>query len=53
MLRTFNCGLGLVICVAKEDAEQTISILNSNNESASIIGEIVNKAEGEPSVSFA
>jgi len=53
MLRTFNCGLGLVICVAKEDAEKTISILNNNNESASIIGEIVNKAEGEPSVSFA
>ena len=52
MLRTFNCGLGMILCVAAQDAEITISILNSNNESASIIGEIVTRAEGEPSVSF-
>ncbi|MFT6092936.1 MAG: phosphoribosylformylglycinamidine cyclo-ligase [Pseudohongiellaceae bacterium] len=52
MLRTFNCGLGMIICVATQDAEETIRILSSNNESASIIGEIVVRAEGEPSVSF-
>jgi phosphoribosylformylglycinamidine cyclo-ligase len=52
MLRTFNCGLGLILCVAAKDAEKAISILNSNNESASIIGEIVTKADGEPSVSY-
>ncbi|MFT7016036.1 MAG: phosphoribosylformylglycinamidine cyclo-ligase, partial [Pseudohongiellaceae bacterium] len=52
MLRTFNCGLGMILCVAAQDAEKTISILSSNNESASIIGEIVIRAEDEPSVSF-
>lgn len=52
MLRTFNCGLGMILCVAAGDAEQAIDILSSNNESASIIGEIVSKAEGEASVSF-
>jgi phosphoribosylformylglycinamidine cyclo-ligase len=52
MLRTFNCGLGMILCVATQDAEKTISILSSNNESASIIGEIVTRAESEPSVSF-
>lgn len=52
MLRTFNCGLGMILCVAAGDAEQTMSILNSHNESASIIGEIVTKADGESSVSY-
>jgi len=40
MYRTFNSGIGMVVCVAKEDAEQTLALLTEFGESASIIGHI-------------
>ncbi len=41
MLRTFNCGIGFVLCVPGDQAEQAISQLNESGESVRIIGEIV------------
>lgn len=52
MLRTFNCGLGLILCVASEDAQRAIAVLNNNHESASVIGEISVKAENEAAVLY-
>ncbi|MCF6353747.1 MAG: phosphoribosylformylglycinamidine cyclo-ligase [Candidatus Polarisedimenticolaceae bacterium] len=40
MLRTFNCGVGMVVCVAKADADQTIELLNSLGEQAWRLGQI-------------
>ncbi|MEP5764980.1 MAG: phosphoribosylformylglycinamidine cyclo-ligase [Halieaceae bacterium] len=40
MYRTFNCGVGMVICVAAEDAERAIGVLAEAGESAWVIGEI-------------
>jgi phosphoribosylaminoimidazole synthetase len=40
MRRTFNCGLGLVLCVAKTDAEAVVSALKASGESAWIVGEL-------------
>jgi phosphoribosylformylglycinamidine cyclo-ligase len=40
MRRTFNCGLGLVLCVAKADAEAVVSALKASGESAWIVGEL-------------
>lgn len=51
MYRTFNCGVGMVICVAQSDEEATLSALKNAGESAWKIGEIVAQDEQEPSVS--
>ncbi len=51
MLQTFNCGVGMVVCVAGEDAEQALTHLRAQGETAWIIGEI-KATEGESSVVF-
>ncbi|MGR5066385.1 phosphoribosylformylglycinamidine cyclo-ligase [Photobacterium sp. DNB22_13_2] len=50
MYRTFNCGVGLVIALPKTQAEQAISILNAEGESAWLLGHIANANEGEEQV---
>ena len=40
MHRTFNCGIGMVAIVARDDAERATAYLNSAGESAWIIGEV-------------
>jgi phosphoribosylformylglycinamidine cyclo-ligase len=49
MLRTFNCGVGMVICVAEQDADQTIETLNNAGESVWRLGHIEASA-GAPEV---
>jgi phosphoribosylformylglycinamidine cyclo-ligase len=49
MLRTFNCGVGMVVCVAEEQAEQALALLQSNGESAWRLGRI-EAADGAPVV---
>lgn len=41
MLRTFNCGIGMVLCVSAEDREQALTELDSSGEKAFPIGEVV------------
>ncbi len=49
MYRTFNCGVGMVLCVHEANAEQTLAILTEQGESASIIGRIeATSGNGEP-----
>ncbi|MDD9889973.1 MAG: phosphoribosylformylglycinamidine cyclo-ligase [Gammaproteobacteria bacterium] len=52
MQRTFNCGIGMVVCVATEDTDQALSILNSEGDSALVIGDIVTRADGEKAVAL-
>ncbi len=40
MLRTFNCGVGMTICVAKQNVEPAIALLKSLGEAAFVIGEV-------------
>ena len=40
MQRTFNCGIGMVVCVAPEDAVETIAALLETGEDAAIIGQL-------------
>ena len=49
MHRTFNCGVGMVLVVDAEDAEQAIDILNTAGEQAWLLGEIVSNP-GRPDV---
>ncbi|MFM8333289.1 MAG: AIR synthase-related protein, partial [Candidatus Methylumidiphilus sp.] len=50
MLRTFNCGIGMVAVVAAEDAEAALAQLREAGESPLLIGQIT---AGEPGVSYA
>ncbi len=50
MYRTFNCGVGMICVVNKEDAEKTVEILNSCGEKSWIIGSIESAAADEEQV---
>lgn len=51
MLRTFNCGIGMVVCVAAADAARAERILANHGEQVFRIGSI-ETVPGEPRVSF-
>jgi len=46
MYRTFNCGVGMVLCVAETDVEHSLAVLAEQGENASVIGRI-ETGEGE------
>ncbi len=50
MYRTFNNGIGMVVCVAAEDAAKTIEILEAAGENAAIIGQIEPSEQATPEV---
>ena len=41
MLRTFNCGIGMIVVVAKEQADKVVQVLIDSGETVSIMGEII------------
>jgi phosphoribosylformylglycinamidine cyclo-ligase len=49
MYRTFNCGVGMVICVAASQADQCLDILHQQGEQAWILG-AVEAGQGEARV---
>ncbi len=50
MYRTFNCGVGLIVALPKEQANAAVKLLLSEGENAWIIGEIADASEGEEQV---
>ncbi len=51
MLITFNCGIGMIVCVAAEDEAATLATLAQLGETAFTIGELV-ESEGKPEVIY-
>ena len=51
MHRTFNCGIGMVVIVAADVAEETVNAFNNAGETAWQLGHI-EAATGEPTVTF-
>jgi phosphoribosylformylglycinamidine cyclo-ligase len=47
MLRTFNCGVGMLVAVAPGDAEALVTLLQGQGETAAIVGELRPRS-GEP-----
>ncbi|MBF0133099.1 MAG: phosphoribosylformylglycinamidine cyclo-ligase [Magnetococcales bacterium] len=53
MMRTFNCGLGMVVVVAPEFLEQTMTVLQAAGETCWSIGQVLQRGgEGEERVVF-
>lgn len=50
MYRTFNNGIGLVICVNKKDVDQALDILRATGELAWVIGQVESSDQHEPCV---
>ena len=51
MLRTFNCGIGMVLVVAAADADAVIAILKENGEpSVATLGRMKPRAAGAEQV---
>ncbi|MDP2573999.1 phosphoribosylformylglycinamidine cyclo-ligase [Vibrio penaeicida] len=50
MYRTFNCGVGLIVALPKEQASAAVELLKAEGENAWVIGEIASAAAGEEQV---
>ncbi|WP_461834365.1 phosphoribosylformylglycinamidine cyclo-ligase [Desulfothermus sp.] len=50
MMSIFNCGIGMVLIVKKEDVEDILNRLNGLNEKAWIIGEIQRQEEDSDNI---
>ncbi len=51
MLTTFNCGVGMIVCVAPEDEQATLARLTDLGEQVFVMGELV-AADGKPKVNY-
>jgi phosphoribosylformylglycinamidine cyclo-ligase len=47
MYRTFNCGIGMVVCVAPDDAETALQRLREAGEQAWIIGSVETRGQAQ------
>lgn len=50
MYRTFNCGVGLVIALPKDQAQAAVALLKQEGENAWVIGEIATAQDHEEQV---
>jgi phosphoribosylformylglycinamidine cyclo-ligase len=52
MLRTFNCGIGMVAVCAREKADELCRAFAAEGETAKVIGEMVPRGGGAQAVTF-
>ncbi|MGD8568172.1 MAG: phosphoribosylformylglycinamidine cyclo-ligase [Gammaproteobacteria bacterium] len=52
MLRTFNCGIGMMVIVDQADADKTIAVLTQQGEKAYRIGNIVEREANAPAITM-
>lgn len=50
MLRTFNSGIGMIVCIAPENAARALEILQPMTRGALVIGSVESSAEQAPKV---
>jgi len=53
MYRTFNCGVGMVVAIPKENVDSCLGLLRSTGENAWQIGHIARRNDGDESVEMA
>ena len=52
LVRTFNCGLGMVMIVNGEDTDEVLSRLRAMGETAYHVGEVASREEDEEPIQF-
>jgi len=52
MLRTFNCGIGMVVCVPADLADKATGVLQAQGETVFRLGQIESSDKQEPEVSY-
>jgi phosphoribosylformylglycinamidine cyclo-ligase len=52
MLRTFNCGIGMILVVAPENVQAVADILTGEGEIVVPLGRMIARAEGAPGVAY-
>ena len=45
MLRTFNCGVGMIVAVAPADADNLVAHLNTAGEIAAVVGKLTDRTD--------
>ncbi|MUZ71478.1 phosphoribosylformylglycinamidine cyclo-ligase [Agrobacterium vitis] len=48
MLRTFNCGVGMIVVVAAENADAVTAALKAEGETVARLGRMISREEGAP-----
>ncbi|OLP43161.1 phosphoribosylformylglycinamidine cyclo-ligase [Rhizobium oryziradicis] len=48
MLRTFNCGVGMIVVVSAEDADKVTTVLEAEGEKVARLGRMISCSEGAP-----
>ena len=46
MFNTFNMGVGMIVCVDKNDADKAVAAINEAGEEAYVLGELTDSDEG-------
>jgi phosphoribosylformylglycinamidine cyclo-ligase len=52
MLRTFNCGIGMIVVVESRAADKVVAVLKREGETVVRLGELVPAAKGKPRVRY-
>ncbi len=52
MLRTFNCGIGMIVVAEAGKADEAMAALRATGQDAVFLGEIVPEAEDQPRVAY-
>ena len=52
MLRTFNCGIGMIVVAEAARADEAMAALRATGQDAVFLGEIVPEAEDQPRVAY-
>ena len=50
MLRTFNCGIGMVVIVPQDQAGAATALFEKHGETVYRLGEIIDRPDGTPSL---
>ncbi|CAB1276487.1 phosphoribosylformylglycinamidine cyclo-ligase [Candidatus Nitrosacidococcus tergens] len=52
LYRTFNCGIGMVVCVSEAETEKTLACLEGAGETAWVIGKIIEHQAEMPRITL-
>lgn len=47
MLRTFNCGIGMILCVSAEQTQLALELLNKDSDQAFLLGSVASRESDE------